>query len=267
MKLSVVIPTRNEAANIANAIKAFDGFKDETEIIVVDNFSNDETAKIAESLGAKVLRTGNERSAQRNAGWRAASGEKVMFVDADMIVERPTIREILDSDADALYVRERRAGDGLRARARDFERSFYDATAIDGLRVVRRELLEKTGGYDEKLVACEDWDLDRRLLGAGARVELTRGELVHNERGQTLKSLLKKKAYYAQSIERYRAKWPNDETTRRQFGFGYRYFGVFVENGKWKRFVRHPLLAFVMYFERIAVGFVYLFNRDGRAVL
>jgi hypothetical protein len=33
---------------------------------------------------------------------------------------------------------------------------------------------------------------------------------------------------------------------------------VFVENGKWKRIVRHPLLAAVMYFERMAVAFTYL---------
>ena len=41
----------------------------------------------------------------------------------------------------------------------------------------------------------------------------------------------------------------------------YRYFGVFVENGKWRRLLRHPILAAVMYFERIAVGFTYLANR------
>jgi hypothetical protein len=36
---------------------------------------------------------------------------------------------------------------------------------------------------------------------------------------------------------------------------------VFVEKGKWKRLLRHPILAAVMYFERIAVGVVYLKNK------
>ena len=48
---------------------------------------------------------------------------------------------------------------------------------------------------------------------------------------------------------------------KKQFGFGYRFFTVFVENGKWKKLVRHPILAVVMYFERVLVGFTYLLNK------
>ena len=70
-----------------------------------------------------------------------------------------------------------------------------------------------------------------------------------------------KKAYYSKSVAAYRAKWSDDKTCRRQFGLYYRFFGVFVENGKWKRLLRHPILAAVMYMERIAVGFTYLMNR------
>ena len=54
MTLSVVITTRNESANIANCIRAFDGFRKDIEIIVVDNGSTDDTKGIAASLGAKV---------------------------------------------------------------------------------------------------------------------------------------------------------------------------------------------------------------------
>ena len=132
---------------------------------------------------------------------------------------------------------------------------------VDGLRVVRRSLLERVGGYDESLVACEDWDLDRRLIAAGAATATTRGGLLHNEARQSLKTLLKKKAYYSASVAAYRRKWGDDAVCRRQFGLWYRYFGVFVEKGKWKRLLRHPILAAVMYAERIAVGFTYLLNR------
>ena len=48
---------------------------------------------------------------------------------------------------------------------------------------------------------------------------------------------------------------------RRQFGVAYRFLGVFVENGKWKRLACHPLLAVVMYLERFMVGLVYLLKR------
>ena len=126
---------------------------------------------------------------------------------------------------------------------------------------MRRSALEAVGGYDEALVACEDWDLDRRLLASGVRVAATRGGLLHNEARQDMKALLKKKAYYSKSVAAYRGKWNDDEVCRRQFGLFYRYFGVFAEKGKWLRLLRHPILSAVMYFERIAVGFTYLMNR------
>ena len=266
ISLTVVVPTKNEEANIAACLESFEPFGAEVEVVVVDNDSPDRTRAIAAEHGARVVVKGPERCAQRNCGWRAAHGAFVMFVDADMTVPPGTVREILDrcaadGAADALYVPEVRVGRGLRLKARNFERGFYDGTCIDGLRVVRRSLLEAVGGYDESLVACEDWDLDRRLVAAGATTATTDGNLFHNESRQDLKTLLKKKAYYSTSVAAYRGKWGDDAVCRRQFGLRYRYFGVFVENGKWKRLLRHPILAAVMYAERIAVGFTYLLNR------
>ena len=95
MKLSVVITTRNEADNIANCIRAFDGVRDRVEIIVVDNASTDATKRIAADLGAVVLEKGPERSAQRNLGWRTAKADWVVVLDADMILPAETIGEIL----------------------------------------------------------------------------------------------------------------------------------------------------------------------------
>ena len=263
MKLSVVIPTKNEEANIGACLDAFASFRNEIELIVVDNSSPDRTREIAAAKGAKVLVQGPERCAQRNRGWREATGDYVLFVDADMIVPEATIKEILGvaEGGEAFYVPEVRSGAGLRLKARNFERSFYDGTCIDGLRVIRRDGLEKVGGYDENLVACEDWDLDRRLIAAGVKTAMTKGHLIHNEAKQDLKKFLKKKAYYSTSVAAYRAKWREDAVIRKQFGLGYRFFGVFVEHGKWKRLLRHPILAAVMYAERILVGFTYLLNR------
>ena len=270
--LSVVIPTKNEEANVAACIRAFDAVRDRVEVVVVDNFSSDRTREIASALGARVFTQGPERCAQRNRGWREATGDVILFVDADMILPRETIDEILStysrspfpvprSPYTSLYIPEHRAGRGLRLRARNFERSFYDGTCIDGLRAVPRVWLEKVGGYDESLVACEDWDLDRRLLAAGTPTAVTKGPLIHNEASQGLARLLAKKAYYAKSVDAYRRKWRDDATCRRQFGIPYRFFGVFVEKGKWKRLLRHPILAAVMFAERVLVGFTYLLNR------
>ena len=84
---------------------------------------------------------------------------------------------------------------------------------------------------------------------------------IHNEKLLSLKSLLKKKAYYAKSLEVYKAKWPDHPAVKKQFSAWYRFAGVFIEHGKWRKLLRHPVLAAVMYFERLLVGFVYLLGR------
>jgi len=266
MKLSVVITTRNEENNIANCIRAFDPWRDEVEVIVVDNFSTDRTKEIARSLGAKVLDKGPERSAQRNLGWRTAQADWVVVLDADMILPRETVEEILglgeNSDICAYWIPEVRSGTGIRTKARNFERSFYDGTCIDALRLFHKRVLAETGGYDENLIAGpEDWELDIRVLATGAKCAVLKNHLIHNEKRLSFKRMLEKKAYYSKSMAAYRAKWPGHPALRKQFGLYYRFLGVFVENGKWKKLVRHPLLALVMYAERLAVGLTYLLNR------
>ena len=267
MKLSAVITTRNEAANIANCIHAFDAVRDEVEIIVVDNQSTDGTKEIAAELGVKVLDKGPERSAQRNLGWRTATADWVVVLDADMILPEGTIGEILGiaskvSGPLAYWIPEIRTGSGIRVKARNFERSFYDGTCIDALRLFRRSVLEQTGGYDENLIAGpEDWELDIRVLATGAKCAVLENHLIHNEKQLTLRRMLEKKAYYTKSMAAYQAKWKGHPALKRQFGLYYRFFGVFIENGKWRKLLRHPVLAFVMYCERFAVGLTYLINR------
>ena len=269
MKLSVVITTRNEADNIANCIRSFDAVRDEVEVIVVDNASTDETKSIASSLGARVFDKGPERSAQRNLGWRESAADWVVVLDADMILPPETVAEILAlaaegtaSGVDACWIPEVRTGTGLRVKARNFERSFYDGTCIDALRLFRKTVLAKTGGYDENLIAGpEDWELDIRVLATGAVCKVLKHHLVHNEKRLTFKRMLEKKAYYTKSFAAYQAKWPNHPAVKKQFSAYYRFVGVFVEKGKWKKVLRHPILFCVMMFERFAVGLTYLKNR------
>lgn len=264
MKLSVVITTRNEAANIADCIRSFDAVRDQVEVIVVDNASTDDTKSIASSLGARVFDRGPERSAQRNLGWREAQGGFVVVLDADMIIPEPLLAEMLaladrPDGFDAYWIPEVRTGDGIRVKARNFERSFYDGTCIDALRLFRKDVLVKTGGYDENLIAGpEDWELDIRVLATGAKCRVLAHHLVHNEKRLTLRRMLEKKAYYTKSFAAYQAKWPGHPSVKKQFSPAYRFLGVFVEQGKWRKVLRHPILFAVMMFERVLVGLTYL---------
>jgi glycosyltransferase involved in cell wall biosynthesis len=91
MKISVVIPAFNEErllgeslAKIKSAAGAFTGRGWEVELIVCDNNSTDRTAEIARAAGATVvLEPVNQIARARNTGAAAATGDWLVFVDAD----------------------------------------------------------------------------------------------------------------------------------------------------------------------------------------
>lgn len=235
------------------------------EIIVVDNNSTDNTVKIARGFTDKVYNKGPERSAQRNFGVKEAKGKYILYLDADMILSESVIEECVNKcekgGCIALYIPEKIIGKGFWAKVRDFERSFYDATVIDCVRFVEKNAFERIGGFDENLTGPEDWDFDRRIKEVG-KVDIITAPLYHNEGKLDLKHYLKKKSYYSKSFNQYVQKWGKDNVIiTKQLGLWYRFFGVFIENGKWKKLLRHLLLTLGLYFLKLVIGVQYLFRK------
>jgi glycosyltransferase involved in cell wall biosynthesis len=87
VKVSVVIPARNAAPTLGGVLQALRAQPAPDEVIVVDDASTDDTAAVAERLGASVVRLEPARSAggARNRGWEEASGDIVVFLDADAV--------------------------------------------------------------------------------------------------------------------------------------------------------------------------------------
>jgi rSAM/selenodomain-associated transferase 2 len=81
----VVIPALDAQATLAGTVASLDGAE---EIVVVDGGSTDDTVRIAESLGVRVLRTPKSRGSQLAAGAAAAHGEWLLFVHADTRLQR-----------------------------------------------------------------------------------------------------------------------------------------------------------------------------------
>lgn len=295
--VSVVVTTKNEAANIERCLQStlLQTYPNK-EIIVVDNFSTDDTVTIAKRYAGIVAQKGPERSAQRNYGMKElASGRYVMYVDADMILSPTLLAHSVEAmktpGVAALHLRELVLGVKFFSRVRRFERCFYDGTVIDGARFFDREKFIACGGFDEATFAYgsgEDWDMDKAIRRHG-RIDLCAPReanpptawplagfiqdrlpeydpsyvgVYHNESEFELWRYLRKKAYYASAFDRYIAKYGvGDEDIKRQLGMKYRLLGVFVENGKWVRLLRHPLLSAGMYFLRFWVGMSYLFAK------
>ncbi len=83
--LSIILPAKNEAAGLSQVLPAIRSLYPEAELIVVDDGSNDDTASVANSLGARVVShprsLGNGASIK--SGARAAGGDILVFMDAD----------------------------------------------------------------------------------------------------------------------------------------------------------------------------------------
>jgi len=87
MKISIIIPARNEAENISRLLQSLQVFRENGhELILVDGHSEDETSRIALPFVDKLLQTPAGRATQMNAGADEASGDVLWFLHADSVV-------------------------------------------------------------------------------------------------------------------------------------------------------------------------------------
>ncbi len=179
--VSVVVPAYNAAGSIGETLNALRGqaYRQPFEIIVVDNASTDDTAAVAASYGATVLRERKRGpSAARNCGLRAARGEIVAHLDADTLPSRRWLRDITEpfSDPDVRLV----AGNTLCYPPKTAAERYVQASKLyDTERAIKREEFPfapslnlavrrsaalAVGGWDEDMPTGEDVDFSHRIL-------------------------------------------------------------------------------------------------------
>ena len=102
--ISVIIPSRNEENTLPNLLRSLEGqLSSEDEVIVVDDHSEDRTKAVAEKSGVKLL-----ESLPTPEGWigktwacsqgaRMASGEILVFLDADTVLEKNGLKNIIET--------------------------------------------------------------------------------------------------------------------------------------------------------------------------
>jgi len=102
IKLSACTIAKNEALNIGKSIDSYKEYVDE--IIIVDTGSIDETAKIAEEKGAKVLHFEwkNDFAAAKNFALDNATGDWIIFLDADEWFDGDTAKNIKEGIKNAV---------------------------------------------------------------------------------------------------------------------------------------------------------------------
>jgi len=248
--VSVIITTKNEADVIFNLLKSVAGQTyPNTEIIVVDNNSTDETVKIAKGFTKKVYNQGPERSAQRNYGARKAIGEYLLFLDADMELSPKVIEECVDSaqkGAKAAIIPEISIGKRFWEKVKAFERSFYfdqGSFAVESARFFTKNVFEAVGGYDETITGTEDWDLSETVRKRGYKVARIKAEIYHYETIPSLANLAKKFYYYGLTAPRTLAKQNTAIISPKNIHF---LRPAFYK--KWYLLIAHPVLTLAMIF-------------------
>lgn len=256
--VTVVVIGRNEGSRLAaclDSIKKID-FDGDLEVIYVDSNSSDGSPELAEKLGAKVLRIVPKHPCAaigRNAGWREANANYVLFLDGDTQLHPEFLKTALaeiQANPDVAVVcghrRESHPEHSVFNRVLDldwlFPLGFIDYCGGDAL--MTHSILKKTGGYDEELIAGEEPELCQRIRRFGKYI-------LHIDQDMTTHDL---------AMRTWQAYW------RRAIRTGYAYAAVSQrlrdsEFPLWTRECRHNLRqTFILYGVTLFSLIVFLYS-------
>jgi glycosyltransferase involved in cell wall biosynthesis len=184
LKISVIVPAFNEEkliavslAAIRKAMETFAAVKWTSELIVCDNNSTDRTAELARAAGAMVVfEPVNQIARARNKGAEAATGDWLVFVDAD---SQPSVE--LFADAAAAIESGKYVYGGCTVK---LEGNYRVANGVTGLWNSISRLrkwaagsfifcetaaFREVGGFDNRLFVSEEIDLSKRLWDVAKR--------------------------------------------------------------------------------------------------
>jgi glycosyltransferase involved in cell wall biosynthesis len=182
--ISIVIIGRNEGTRLAKCLDSIGQVRGVPikEIIYVDSASTDSSPELAAQYGAIVIVVRPERPTAaigRNAGWRRAGSDLVLFLDGDTVLHpdfpRAASEALLREPSTAAVWGHRRE---MHPEASIFNRvldldwvyrpGFTEFCGGDVL--MRRQALLEVGGFDEGLIAGEEPELCRRMRARGSKI-------------------------------------------------------------------------------------------------
>lgn len=249
--VSIVIPTYNEHRNIERCLTSIKNQSyQRVEVLIVDDASTDHTIILAKAVSKKIdLKISilgqvkhQERGVVRNLAARKAKGEFLLFIDADMELDRNVIESCIGMvnqkpKIKAIIIPEKSIGDGYWAKCRSLEKQCYIGDdSIEAARFINRRAFELVGGWSEGMIAGEDWDLSQRLRG---KYEIGRVKdlIFHHEGRLSIFKVMRKKYYYATQSGKYLSQ--NKQSIKSFTLFVFR--PAFFRN--WRLFLSDPIIG------------------------
>jgi cellulose synthase/poly-beta-1,6-N-acetylglucosamine synthase-like glycosyltransferase len=212
MGVSVVIPARNAGATIAACLRSLLEQRDAParyEVIVADDGSTDDTRRVAEAYDVTLISQPQEGpAAARNRGVATATGDIVLFTDADCVPAETWVREMIHPFEDPGIVgvkgvyRTRQRGiiprfvqceyeERYELMARHQRIDFIDTYSAG----YRREVFLSQGGFDVSYpnASVEDQEFSFRLAEQGLKMVFNPRAVVYHQHPETLAAYLRRK--------------------------------------------------------------------------
>jgi rSAM/selenodomain-associated transferase 2 len=170
MRLSIIVPTLDEAEGIAAHLSALAPLRERAaEVIVIDGGSQDGTAAKARALADRVIHAPRGRASQMNAGAATGRGDVLLFLHADTQLPPEADRLVESALADGagwgrfdVRIEGGHPMLGVIARLMNWRSRLTGIATGDQAIFVRRDLFERAGGYPD-IPLMEDIALSRKL--------------------------------------------------------------------------------------------------------
>ena len=214
VSISIIVPAHNEGLHIAKCLSAIEKcqsvYAGQTEIIVVDNNSSDNTYQVASTFAVKLIQSNATTPAKvRNDGAALANNEILAFVDGDCVITPQWLDLINTAYQDEVVGA---YGGQHIAPTEDncivtswnptsLKASFNTQAKLPGGNFsIRANLFAQIGGFNEALTSAEDDHLSKQVMLAGYQCVLdSKNFIVHWGYPKTLRAVFAKQKWHGKT--------------------------------------------------------------------
>lgn len=267
MKVSI-IQIIYPGTNKENFHKSIDSVLSQTyqnfEYIIIGESNENKTLEIPKNEKIKFINSENlvqkfehtkefkskiSRCKKKNLGTQFATGEIVYFIDDDFILDSKILENGVQKISEGFdMIAVHNTSDptiSIWSKVRKFERDMYkyDLGNIS-CRFTTKKIFEKVKGFNENLVAAEDYDIHNRMVSSGGKIAFIDPEEVHIGEPKSLTEIIKKHFYYGKTMAEFKKNGGNltlNNASPIRSGF--------LKN--WKKLLFHPLMTSLFIFYQI----------------